>query len=72
MKPAYPMPRLYLGGNCEDRPDVDLVRLLPLHLLLELFLVREALVPASFANQVKKAHRQQPVDNTAFDVVVAA
>lgn len=65
--------RTYLGGNCEDRPDIDLVRLLPLHLLLKLFLVCEALVTASFPNEVKRAQTQQLIDNTAFnDVAVAA
>lgn len=59
----------HLGGNREDRPDVDLVGLLPLHLLLKLFLVREALIPATFPDEVNRARQQQPVDNAACNAV---
>lgn len=60
IKPASPMPSyssVYLRGDGEDRSDVDLVRLLPLNLLLKLFLVREALVPVPFPHEVKHAQR---------------
>lgn len=36
---------MYLGGQREDRPDIDLVRLFPLHLLLEILLIQKTLVP---------------------------
>lgn len=37
----------YLRGQGEYGSDIDLVRLFPLHLLLELFPVAEALVPVT-------------------------
>lgn len=46
-------PTRHLRRKGKHSPDVDLVRLLPLHLLLELLLVREALVPARIT-----AHRR--------------
>lgn len=53
----------YLGWKGEDRPDIDLVRLLPLHLLLELLLVREALVSARITTHTTQNIRECTSDS---------
>lgn len=46
----------YLGRQIENRPDVNLVRLFPLHLLLELLLIRETLVSSKVRKTIGNSY----------------